>query len=364
MDARERLKQYLASLEEPKKETNQALLENQTSLLENLKQQVEDLLKETVISDEVVKERMELPESQLVYQEAVDSESLPLNSPLKDKAVESDLEPLSESEPEIVNDDEEELKEVVTSSISSLAEETTYIESTKDVWVRNKELKKKGSMQSIVDFVQKHNVKVTIAFMVTVIIGTLAFSFLTLKSNAAKNHKQVASGQVANFNKTAVAGLTKGSATNTQGKQKKSLEEQFRVNLERSAKSLGLDYQIDVHELVAGYLVGTITYHPNDTSKKYIDVSLQMPEKKAEQDTSDAGKAVHDRLTSTLPTINETIKVKDAKKVTVETYKNGENGFISILLYNKKPFGYVTTDKQNIDTNTVTSYYVSEVMAN
>ena len=200
--------------------------------------------------------------------------------------------------------------------------------------------------------------------MVTVIIGILAFSFLTLKSNAAKNYKQVASEQVANFNKTAVAGLTKGFATNTQGKQKKSLEEQFRANLERSAKSLGLDYQIDVHELVAGYLVGTITYHPNDTSKKYIDVSLQMPEKKAEQDTSDAGKAVHDRLTSTLPTINETIKVKDAKKVTVETYKNGENGFISILRYNKKPFGYVTTDKQNIDTNTVTSYYVSDVMAN
>ena len=269
-----------------------------------------------------------------------------------------------ESEPEIVKDGEEELEAVVASSVSHSSKNTIYIEPTMDVWVRNKEPKKKGSIQSIVDFVQKHNVKVTIAFMVTVIIGTLAFSFLTLKSNAAKNHKQVASGQAANFNKTAVAGLTKRSATNTQGKQKKSLEEQFRANLERSAKSLGLDYQIDVHELVAGYLVGTITYHPNDTSKKYIDVSLQMPEKKAEQDTSDAGKAVHDRLTSTLPTINETIKVKDAKKVTVETYKNGENGFISILLYNKKPFGYVTTDKQNIDTNTVTSYYVSDVMAN
>lgn len=363
MDARERLKQYLASLEEPKKETNQALLENQTSLLKNLKQQVEDSLKETAIQKEPLVE-------QETFHDAVDESIESLKSQVSDQKnvtvgqfstnqqdVKSVLESLPESEPKTFKEDEESLEQVVENSV--------YTESTEDVRIREKESKKKWSLQSVIDFVRQHNVAVTTTFLVTVVLGTLTFRFLMHQSNvAAKNNKEAISGQVTRANKKAVAELSKASGTKTQRKQKKSLEEQFKTKLEQSAKSLGLDYQIDVHELIAGYLVGTVTYHPKDTSKKYVDVSLQVPEKKAAQDTSDAGKAVHDRLVSALPTINETIKVKDAKKVTVETYKNGENGFISILLYNKKPFGYVTTDKQNIDTNTVTSYYVSDVMAN
>lgn len=370
MDARERLKQYLASLEEPKKETNQALLENQTSLLKNLKQQVEDSLKETIVQKEpfveetfheTADEIIESLESQALDQENVTVEQFSTNQ----QGVESVLESLSESEPKTFKKDEEPLEQVAENSLFQPSKGFVSIEPTRNVSIREKELKTKRSLQSVVDFVRQHNVAVTTTFLITVVLGTLTFRFLMVQSNvAAKNNKEVISGQVTRANKKAVAGLSKASGINTQGKQKKSLEEQFKAKLERSAKSLGLDYQIDVHELVAGYLVGTVTYHPNDTSKKYVDVSLQVPEKKAAQDTSEAGKAVHDRLVSALPTINETIKVKDAKKVTVETYKNGENGFISILLYNKKPFGYVTTDKQNIDTNTVTSYYVSDVMAN
>ncbi len=60
--------------------------------------------------------------------------------------------------------------------------------------------------------------------------------------------------------------------------------------------------------------------------------------------------------------LNDKDKVKDKDKVSFETYAK-DDGYITILLYNKKPFGYVTTDKDGYKTNHVTTFYVSDVAA-
>lgn len=158
-------------------------------------------------------------------------------------------------------------------------------------------------------------------------------------------------------NAKVVKSLAKSSSTSS-SKKSLSIEEQ----LTATAKGMDAPYKVEVEDLVGGYKLGKITYYPDNEAKRYTDASLHAPEKAEVTDTSDAAKAITDELSKDLPTINSTIKVKDKAKVSFETYAK-DDGYITILLYNKKPFGYVTTDKDGYKTNHVTTFYVSNVAA-
>ena len=158
-------------------------------------------------------------------------------------------------------------------------------------------------------------------------------------------------------NAKVVKSLAKSSSTSS-SKKSLSIEEQ----LTATAKGMDAPYKVEVEDLVGGYKLGKITYYPDNEAKRYTDASLHAPEKAEAVDTSDAAKAITDELSKDLPTINSTIKVKDKDKVSFETYAK-DDGYVTILLYNKKPFGYVTTDKDGYKTNHVTTFYVSNVAA-
>ena len=158
-------------------------------------------------------------------------------------------------------------------------------------------------------------------------------------------------------NAKVVKSLAKSSSTSS-SKKSLSIEEQ----LTATAKGMDAPYKVDVEDLVGGYKLGKITYYPDNEAKRYTDASLHAPEKAEATDTSDTAKAISDELSKDLPTINSTIKVKDKDKVSFETYAK-DDGYVTILLYNKKPFGYVTTDKDGYKTNHVTTFYVSDVAA-
>lgn len=159
-------------------------------------------------------------------------------------------------------------------------------------------------------------------------------------------------------NAKVVKSLAKSSSTSSSKKKSLSIEEQ----LTATAKGMDAPYKVEVEDLVGGYKLGKITYYPDNEAKRYTDASLHAPEKAEATDTSDTAKTITDELSKDLPTINSTIKVKDKDKVSFETYAK-DDGYVTILLYNKKPFGYVTTDKDGYKTNHVTTFYVSDVAA-
>ena len=182
--------------------------------------------------------------------------------------------------------------------------------------------------------------------LVAALIGVAAMTPSSKKSTPSSS-----------VNAKVVKSLAKSSSTSS-SKKSLSIEEQ----LTATAKGMDAPYKVDVEDLVGGYKLGKITYYPDNEAKRYTDASLHAPEKAEATDTSDAAKAITDELSKDLPTINSTIKVKDKDKVSFETYAK-DDGYITILLYNKKPFGYVTTDKDGYKTNHVTTFYVSDVAA-
>lgn len=182
--------------------------------------------------------------------------------------------------------------------------------------------------------------------LVAALIGVAAMTPFSKKSTPSSS-----------ANAKVVKSLAKSPSTSS-SKKSLSIEEQ----LTATAKGMDAPYKVDVEDLVGGYKLGKITYYPDNEAKRYTDASLHAPEKAEATDTSDAAKAITDELSKDLPTINSTIKVKDKDKVSFETYAK-DDGYITILLYNKKPFGYVTTDKDGYKTNHVTTFYVSDVAA-
>ena len=174
---------------------------------------------------------------------------------------------------------------------------------------------------------------------------------------AAMTPSSKKSTPLSSANAKVVKSLAKSSSTSS-SKKSLSIEEQ----LTATAKGMDAPYKVEVEDLVGGYKLGKITYYPDNEAKRYTDASLHAPEKAEATDTSDTAKAITDELSKDLPTINSTIKVKDKDKVSFETYAK-DDGYVTILLYNKKPFGYVTTDKDGYKTNHVTTFYVSDVAA-
>ena len=134
--------------------------------------------------------------------------------------------------------------------------------------------------------------------------------------------------------------------------------------LEETAKSSNLSYKIATQNLAGGYILGATVYNPDDPTKLYTDFELFNPETKSAVADDENGKKITEELTKALPKIGDTIEVKDKEKVTLETYKQSDDTYQTIALFDGKPFAYVNTDKEGHHIVNVTSYYVSDVAKN
>lgn len=138
-------------------------------------------------------------------------------------------------------------------------------------------------------------------------------------------------------------------------------EKAVQQKLNNGAKATKQPYRITTSEIGGGYIQGVVTYYPKDSTKTYNDYSITAP-KKPGSGTDDAkSRQIERKLKSSLPKVNKTINVKDKSKVTMRTYKQGDGTYNTILLYDKVPFAFVKTDKNNKMINNVTTYYIQKV---
>ena len=156
--------------------------------------------------------------------------------------------------------------------------------------------------------------------------------------------------------------LNKSSSASSSSKSL-SYEDALKEKLDKEASTSKTEHKVDISNVGGGYLLGMVTYYPNDASKSYIDYSLTKPEHSVDVVKDETSEKIETELKSKLPTINDTIKVKDKDKLTMETYKLDDGTYSTILLYDKKPFAYVTSDAELNMVNHVTTYYVSDVAA-
>lgn len=139
-------------------------------------------------------------------------------------------------------------------------------------------------------------------------------------------------------------------------------EKSFTADLKKQADATGVPYEVKTEIIGGGYVLGITTYNPDKVSELYVDYAIHKPKKAVKQADDDKAKQIIKSFKESLPVINKSIKVKDKEKVSMEIYKV-DTGYQTILLYDKKPCAYVNTDANNISTNFVTSYYVTDVAA-
>lgn len=159
--------------------------------------------------------------------------------------------------------------------------------------------------------------------------------------------------------------VTKTTKTQTSSSSSKVVDpvEQLTENLKAEAKKSGIDNNVEVSQIGGGYLLGAVTYYPNDATKSYVDYSITKPEKTNELVSDETSEKIEKALKEKLPTINDTLKIKDKSKLTMETYKLDDGTYSTVLLYDKKPFAYVTSDAELNMVNHATTYYVKDVAA-
>ena len=159
--------------------------------------------------------------------------------------------------------------------------------------------------------------------------------------------------------------VTKTTKTKTSSSSSKVVDsvEQLTENLKAEAKKSGIDNNVEVSQIGGGYLLGAVTYYPNDATKSYVDYSITKPEKTSELISDETSEKIEKALKEKLPTINDTLKIKDKSKLTMETYKLDDGTYSTVLLYDKKPFAYVTSDTDLNMVNHATTYYVKDVAA-
>ena len=159
--------------------------------------------------------------------------------------------------------------------------------------------------------------------------------------------------------------VTKTTKTQTSSSSSKVVDpvEQLTENLKADAKKSGIDNNVEVSQIGGGYLLGAVTYYPNDATKSYVDYSITKPEKTSELVSDETSEKIEKALKEKLPTINDTLKIKDKSKLTMETYKLDDATYSTVLLYDKKPFAYVTSDTDLNMVNHATTYYVKDVAA-
>lgn len=192
--------------------------------------------------------------------------------------------------------------------------------------------------------------------MISGVVGLIAVAILgafvaSRTSNSSTNN-----------NKPSTSISTNKSSSSASSKSL-SYEDALKEKLDKEASTSKTEHKVDISNVGGGYLLGMVTYYPNDASKSYIDYSLTKPEHSVDVVKDETSEKIETELKSKLPTINDTIKVKDKDKLTMETYKLDDGTYSTILLYDKKPFAYVTSDAELNMVNHVTTYYVSDVAA-
>ena len=158
--------------------------------------------------------------------------------------------------------------------------------------------------------------------------------------------------------KTEVTAKSSSSST-----ENLSYTEQLEQKLKTIAEKTGIkEHKVEIQDVGGGYLLGTTTYYPDDEEKRYTDYTLTKPEKKVETASNETVTKIEEALKASLPTINETITIKDGVNLKIETYQTGDT-YVTILLSDETPFAYVTSDAELNMVNHVTTYYVSDIAA-
>lgn len=158
--------------------------------------------------------------------------------------------------------------------------------------------------------------------------------------------------------KTEVTAKSSSSST-----ENLSYTEQLEQKLKTIAEKTGInEHKVEIQDVGGGYLLATTTYYPDDEEKRYTDYTLTKPEKKVETASNETVTKIEEALKASLPTINETIKIKDGVNLKMETYQTGDT-YVTILLSDDTPFAYVTSDAELNMVNHVTTYYVSDIAA-
>ena len=157
--------------------------------------------------------------------------------------------------------------------------------------------------------------------------------------------------------------VTAKSSTSSLSTENLSYTEQLEQKLKTIAEKTGIkEHKVEIQDVGGGYLLGTTTYYPDDEEKRYTDYTLTKPEKKVETASNETVTKIEEALKASLPTINETIKIKDGVNLKMETYQTGDT-YVTILLSDETPFAYVTSDAELNMVNHVTTYYVSDIAA-
>lgn len=149
--------------------------------------------------------------------------------------------------------------------------------------------------------------------------------------------------------------------TKESSKTEPKVENPIVQKLTEQAKDTKQPFKIATKDVGGGYIFGIITYYPDDADKTYMDYSITAPENPIEPTKDDKTEEIENKLKESLPTINKSIEVDDTSKVSMLTYKQDDDSYHTILLYEGTPFGYVLTDKDGHMTNNVTTYYIQHV---
>ena len=158
--------------------------------------------------------------------------------------------------------------------------------------------------------------------------------------------------------KTEVTAKSSSSST-----ENLSYTEQLEEKLKTIAEKTGIkEHKVEIQDVGGGYLLGTTTYYPDNEEKRYTDYTLTKPENKVETTSNETVTKIEEALKASLPTINETITIKDGINLKMKTYQTGDT-YVTILLSDDTPFAYVTSDAELNMVNHVTTYYVSDIAA-
>ena len=158
--------------------------------------------------------------------------------------------------------------------------------------------------------------------------------------------------------KTEVTAKSSSSST-----ENLSHTEQLEEKLKTIAEKTGIkEHKVEIQDVGGGYLLGTTTYYPDNEEKRYTDYTLTKPDNKVETTSNETVTKIEEALKASLPTINETITIKDGINLKMETYQTGDT-YVTILLSDDTPFAYVTSDAELNMVNHVTTYYVSDITA-
>ena len=192
------------------------------------------------------------------------------------------------------------------------------------------------------------------------VVGGVAFALVATTTAVGVGHMHSTTSQSQTASSRTAVPAKKTAASSSRSVDGSSLNA-VKEKLTATAKATSQPYMVQVTALGGGYTMGVITYYPNDATKTYMDYSITAP--KAPGAVTDDKKAqdINKKLSSSLPTINKTITVIDSSKVSMNTYKQSDGSYHTILLYDNKPFGFVTTKADGSMINNVTTYYIQNV---